>query len=409
MPEPVENTAAAEVNTPAPARQNDSRLDALSSFLSPSEIAEIEKEAIAQEPTAPAATTTPEQTPEGEGAESDESAEESAEDAPEQTPEQKAAEEAKATEAAAKAKETKSILGLKKPGEKKSDIVIEKPEEILGALNSKFGLALKEPKDLPKFIELTQEWRSKAQKADEFEAKNTEIVSFLQGIPEDLFEALKMVENGEDYRQAFDNKPKFDYNVPVEKQDIKTLVNTFFPGKFTDEDFTDEQPSEILQMAMDSSKDKFNAGKQVHDTKRVQITQKAEQALKAQNAAVQNSVSRLTQDFPDMEKENFTKVKSTIEGGPNEVLSLFYNKDGTAKPEAARLLTMAMYGEEEINRIMGIASHTAETKINEDIVSRGADTKKPVKTTGVMDKISEQEQEKIRELDRIAAKQKRTF
>jgi hypothetical protein len=407
MPEIDEQAPAAPVNTaapettPAPTPQDAvaSKLDALSAFLGKDEIEALKKESgvAEQAPATPAPTASQPGAPEGQDA------------APETAPEENGAPEVKKPEAAATPKETKSVLGLKKPGDKKPDIVIEKPEEILGVLNQKFGLALKETKDLPKFIEISQEWRAKAQKADDLETKNKEIIGFLESLPDDLLESLRIAEVGGNYREAFDNKPKFDYNIAADKQDIKALVNTFYPGKFTEEDFTDEEPSEVLQMAISSSKDKFTVEKQAHDTKRVQIMQKADQALKAQTAAAQNSVSRLAQSFPDMEKDNFTKVKTAIEGGPNHVLSLFYNKDGTAKPEAAELLTMAMYGKEEIDRMMQVSAHITETKINEDLISRGADTKKPVQTTGITDKISEQDQAKIRELDRIAGKQKRTF
>lgn len=331
----------------------------------------------------------------------------------EETPEQKleaekkAAEEKKAEDA--KKTEKKSILGIKKPGEKKNDVVIENPDQILEVVKSKFGQEYKDIKELPKFFETAQGWREKAQKADAAEEKYNQFVDFLNGAPEELVESLRKFEKGEDWTEPFLNRPKFDFSKPVDKQDIKALVNHFYPNKFTEEDFSDENPSELLKMAIDTSKDKFNVEKTTRDTQRAHVTQKAADQLKAQNVSIQSSVARLKQAFPEADEDSVKEVQSVFEGGPNKVLSFFYNNDGTAKPEAAEMLLMAKYGKEEIERMMDITAHTTETKLNEDLVSRGADTKKPAKGNSVMDKISDQEKEKIRELDRITNQTKKTF
>lgn len=375
------------------------KLDALSSFLGKGQVEEMKKEL--------GAPAKEEDKKEDENKDNKDS-ENTGVDTEKEKADKLAAEATKAEEA--KKTDKKSVFGFKKPGEKKgSDIVIENPEQILEVVKSKFGQEYKDIAELPKFFETAQGWRSKAEKADKVEKDYNQIVDFLNSAPEEIIESLKKFELGQDYTEPFAGKPRFDFNKSADKQDIKTLVNHYYPGKFTEEDLKDENPSELLQMAMDTSKDKFIAEKQAHDVKRAQVTERATSQLKAQNLSIQSSVIRLKQAFPEAEEDSIKEVQSVFEGGPNNVLSFFYNNDGTVKPEAAEMFLMAKYGKEEIERMMDISSHITETKINEDLITRGADTRKPVKTAGVIDKISEAEQEKIRELDRIAGKTKRTF
>lgn len=304
----------------------------------------------------------------------------------------------------------KNIFGLnKKQGKKGEEVVIETPDHILDVIKTKFGQEYKELKDTPKFFETVQGWRSKAEKADSFEKENKQIKDFLTSLPDDVFTALQKIEKGEDYYEAFSGRPKFDYKTPVEKQDIKQLVNHYYPGKFTEEDLKDENPSDALQIAMDASKDKFIAEQRVHEDKRARITKDAENAQKAHEASVQSSVSLLKQTFPDMDPDALKDVQSVLEGGPNSVLSFFYNNDGTTKPEAAEMFMMAKHGKSQIEEMMNIASNLTETKINEGIVSRGADTKKPVKTSAQRDQISDEEKQQLEGLERLTKKSKSTF
>lgn len=302
--------------------------------------------------------------------------------------------------------EKKSVFGLNKPKGKQQDIVVENIEQALEVVKSKFGIEAKEVKDLPKFFESAQKWRADAQKAETLEKENSNYKNILENTPAEIIDAMKMHFEGQDYTKAFANKPKFDYNKPVDKQDIQELVNHYYPGKFTEEDFTDEEPSSALEIAISSAQDKFNIEKQSIDARRATETDKANKRLESFKSSVNGSVEHLKRNFPDMTTDDIQDVKSVIEGGPNAILSFFMNQDGTIKQEAAEMLAMAKHGKSEIERMMEAASNQTEGRINEEIVTRGADGPKPKKSVAA-DNLSEETRKLMADLGSF--KKTRTF
>lgn len=293
--------------------------------------------------------------------------------------------------------EKKSVFGLNKAKGKQQDIVVENLDQVLDVVKSKFGIEAKEVKDLPKFFESAQKWRADAQKAETLEKENSNYKNILEGLPGEFIDAIKMHYDGEDYNKAFANKPKFDYNKGFEKQDIKQLVDHYYPGKFTEEDFTDEEPSSALEIAISSAKDKFNIEKQSIDSRRATETDRANKRLESFKSSVSGSVEHLKRNFPDMTNDDIQDVKSVIEGGPNTILSFFMNQDGTIKQEAAEMLAMAKHGKNEIERMMEAASNQTEGRINEELVTRGADGPKPKKSVAA-DNISDETRRMLQEL-----------
>lgn len=302
--------------------------------------------------------------------------------------------------------EKKSVLGLNFKKKDKQDITIESEEDAIKALNSKFGQNLKDIKDMPKFFESAQKWRESAQKAEKLEEENTQYKGILEGLPVEMIDAIKLHYQGEDYTKALASKPKFDYAKPVDNQDIKELVNHYFPGKFTDEDFSEDEPSSALEIAISSAKDKFSVEKQAIDNKRADEAIKANKRLEAFKSSVSGSVNYLKQNFPDVTKDELQDVVSVIEGGPNAVLGFFFNKDGSVKQEAAEMLLMAKHGKSEIEKMMEVAAHQAEGRVNEELVTRGADGPRPKKTEQAQG-LSEEAQRRINELGSF--KDKKTY
>lgn len=386
-----------QINEPAPL------VSALAGFVSPETLAKIEEvEATKVVNTNPEGQEEKKETPvqkenpkAAEAEEGQEGSEEGAEG--EKKPEEKKPEQKE---------EKKSVFGLNKPKGKQQDIVVENIEQALEVVKSKFGIEAKEVKDLPKFFESAQKWRADAQKAETLEKENSNYKNILENTPAEIIDAMKMHFEGQDYTKAFANKPKFDYNKPVEKQDIKELVNHYYPGKFTEEDFTDEEPSSALEIAISSAQDKFNIEKQSIDARRATETEKANKRLESFKSSVNGSVEHLKRNFPDMTTDDIQDVKSVIEGGPNAILSFFMNQDGTVKQEAAEMLAMAKHGKSEIERMMEAASNQTEGRINEEIVTRGADGPKPKKSAAT-ETLSEEARRVMNELGSF--KKTRTF
>lgn len=274
-----------------------------------------------------------------------------------------------------------SVLGIKNPKKQtNSTLAIEKPEDILNVIKKDFGQEYKDIKEVSKFFESTQKWRKDSQELSKVKTDFENITSILDNTPRELLEAIKLYHTGEDYMKAFKDLPTLNFDIPVEKQDIEKLVNNYFPGKFTPDDFKEETISPALEIAISASKDKYNLMKATRDNERAMYEKNAAQRLESVKNSVTGSVNYLKQSFPDAKQEVTKEISSTLEGGIQKVAELFFNGDGTVKPEAAEMLMMAKHGKSEINRMMKIAANQAESRANEEIATRGADTAKPTRT-----------------------------
>lgn len=363
-------------------------LGALSAFISDKTVNELTEHAKKAAPAAQAPETAKE------------------EKKPEQAPEGKKPEEKKPEEK--KEDEPKSVLGLNvKKQAKAPEVVIENPEQILDVVKKDFGQEYKGIGEMSKFFESAKKWRNDSQAYEKTKAEYDNIVAVLDNTPDEIIEAMKLYHSGQDYNKAFENKPKFNLDLPVEKQNINELVKAYFPGKFAEEDFEEENASPALEIAKQAAIDKYNYSKVTRDNQRANIEKSANDRLQNIKTSVDGSVNYLKQSFPDADEEAINSISSTLEGGIQKVAELLYNNDGTVKQDAANRLMMLLHGEQEISRMMKIAANQAESRTNEDLVSRGADTPKPVRTGAIADKISEGAMRQIQHLS--AFKNKQTF
>lgn len=294
-------------------------------------------------------------------------------------------------------------------GKKKDDaIVIENPDQILNVIKSKYGQELKDIKELPKFFESVDKMRVAAQKVEALEKETSNYKEILSGLPDELKLSIKDYYEGADYTKNILNKPKFDFNVPVDKQDTKALVEHYFPNEFSDADWAQEVKPKELEIAIKASQKEFVADKKAVDDKRANELAKAQKQIEAFNQSLVGSVNHLKQTFPDMAEDDFQDVKSTLEGGTAGILAHFVNKDGTLKPDAAEKLMFAVHGKEEFERMMMVASNAAETKVNEEILDRGAKGPDPNKGRGKgANNLSDEAKKKIAEFNQF--KSNKTF
>lgn len=301
--------------------------------------------------------------------------------------------------------ETKSVLGLNKQKAKVEVPVIENENHILEVIKKDFGQEYKGISEMPKFFETAKQWRNDSQAYKKTKAEYDNIVTVLENTPQELLEAIQKYHKGEDYMKVFENKPAFNFDLPAEKQDIKSLVKHYYPNEFAEEDFEEGNETPALKIAKQASVDKYNYTKLTRDNERATREKNASVQLENMKNSVSSSVDYLKKSFPDADNEVVDDIHKTLEGGIQKVAELLYNSDGTAKPEAAEMLLMLKHGKSEISRMMQISANQAESRVNEEIVSRGADTKKPVKTGQMADKISEGALEQLKTLSVFKSKQ----
>jgi hypothetical protein len=301
----------------------------------------------------------------------------------------------------AKTESKKSAFGFDKKKKEAEQIVIENPEQILGVIKTKFGQEFKNISELPKFFENVNKWRNDAQKAEEHKQLASQYEEIVNNLPPEIHQSIKAFYDGEDYSKPFTNKPKFDYSKPAEKQDVKELVNHYFPGKFTEEDFKDETKSAALEIAEESAITKFNLEKKEIDDQRAKATDKANKQIESLKASVIGSVNHLKQSFPDASEKDVLDIQKTLEGGAKKLLSFFFNEDGTYTQDAAEKLMWAINGKQEVEILLGAATSQAESKVKEEIVSRSSDKAKPVKPSQSLETLSPEAQKKINELRQL--------
>lgn len=270
---------------------------------------------------------------------------------------------------------TVSVLGLStKKGKKEPEVNFEKIEDLYPQIKKIAGLDIKNPKELKKFFETVEKFRTDSQSLGKEKEEKEAFKAIFEGLPENFIGAIDAYYKGDDWKKIVGDVPKFDFNKPIAKQKVDELVKHYFPGKFKDEDFEAEEKTDALVIAEQASKDKFITEQKSRETERATRTEKATKQLEAQKVSVKSSAKYLRQSFPDVQPDAEAEIVGMLTGGPAEVAKVFFNKDGSCKEEAAELLMFAKHGKSELTRMMNAAARRAETVTNEEILTRGADT-----------------------------------
>lgn len=274
------------------------------------------------------------------------------------------------------------------------------PEDAIAALTKGFGIEAKTPTEfVEKATKAFNGHRSAAQKAAEVDAKNKDITDTLSKLPDDLREAFIVWGEGKDYRQAFVNTG-INYNKPVDQQDKNALVNTFFPNKFTKEDFEEHAttPNPAIEIAVAASLDKFST---IQSSRKVAAQANIDSQIsykKDFDASVDDSVSRIADELP------FFTDKSAIEGIRAKVSQLhtlrgtplakeFLNDNGTVRVDAAARLALMENGKQIFAAYADRMSQLAASKATEKVVAKGADA--PSQDGGHNVNTGNQEQNKV--------------
>lgn len=277
--------------------------------------------------------------------------------------------------------ETKNPLLKKQTANAGKGINIENMEQFKAAAKKTLGIEIKSEKDLAKVINSTIKWREDSQKLGEVQETLSNFEKMLDETPAQLIDALKAYHSGaENWQESITKMPSFDFKVPVDKQDEKKLVANYFPGEFSDEDWTAEERPKALTIAIKSSREKFSTDKRELESLSAAQIKDANDRKEAKVGSISGSLDSLKNSFPDLDKTDVNGIKKIMEGG--DIASLFFNKNGTYKPQAAKMIMLALYGEEALNRVTKAVVKRTETKVTEDLLIRGPENKNPANRSG---------------------------
>jgi hypothetical protein len=299
------------------------------------------------------------------------------------------------------------ILGTVKSSVKKSEVISD-IGGISELIKKEFG---QEAADIPKLSKFLKgsvaEWRAQAQKASEYQEQLSKYESIFDTMPEELLNGVKSFFAGEsDWKTKVVSTSKIDFNKPITEIPTRDLIEHYFPGDFEKEDFEAEEKPKALVVAEKAAKDKFSIEKKGREELSAKQIKDADARLAARKTSVASSLTSLKESFPKLDASVEKQIKSVLESG--DISSLFLNKDGSVKPDAAENLMMALHGKKTIKTLVDIASKRAETAANEDILTRAADERRPGKGAASNEQKNEKVQKEI-DLQLGGLNKKRTY
>lgn len=279
-------------------------------------------------------------------------------------------EEVKKPENNQKKEEGSEETGKKNPFKKK-DKTPENIEDIPAYIKQKYSM------DEPgKLFETFDKMRVDNEELTKVKSDYDTLLNDLNSVPDPIKAALSAFANGDDWEDAlvkYSGRP--DYNKKWEKEDSTKLVKYYFPEEYKsllqkkdNGDFDDEDFKERVDLLRNATKLPFEKDKSGIDKQRAELMKKAEESEKIMKASITGSVDALKTEF-DFSQSELNKVRQFLVNG--DVNSLFYEKNGAYRKDAAKRVAYILYGDTIFEDAVEQAEKRGESKANEEIVSRG--------------------------------------
>lgn len=240
------------------------------------------------------------------------------------------------------------------------------------AISKEFGINGKDPKEIiAKYNESTKKWRADAQRVNELAEKVEQYGKFYDSLPEEIAESINLAASGGDYTEPF-RKSSVDLKKNFKDLDVKKIVDHYFPGEFTPDDFEDSD-SKAVKLAVKAAEERFKADKQSYEAKRAAIYAEAQMKNDLMQKSVVSSVENLRKSFPGLDESDVNVIQKKLAGG--EINKYLYNKDGSYSDKAALMLAMADNSLvlDYIDKLQKAAVNKGKSQSAEEVLTRGAD------------------------------------
>lgn len=223
--------------------------------------------------------------------------------------------------------------------------------------------------------------------------KSDVINEFVDVLPDELYGLIQTWSNNGnldgDYRSEMKKivGSKIDYSKDFSDFSTKDVINAYFPDKFSDKDWEDYQDkdsdnneiiSKSINLAKDIAKEKFENDKKVIKDNTKSYREKYNKMIAEQQELLEKSVDKASgylnkfgNDFPEKQKQ---EIVNQAKDGQAFILNLYFNPDGSWKEDAFVNLMYAKHGKEAIETAKKIIAKRTETKVNQEILSRGNDS-----------------------------------
>ena len=233
-------------------------------------------------------------------------------------------------------------------------------------------------KDMSQLSERLNFYQQAEQNYQQNEQKLNGFSQLFDNMDADLWEAVNAYANGNDWRATLAT-PTVDFSKDVSQVDLKTLAEAFNPGKLTDADWQEYSDPEgdpnikrMVDTVIETSKASFTAQKQYKLQSAQQEVQKQQQMVEKFNISLANSKAQLETEYSNISPSAMAQIEDAFVN--NDVVSLFYEQDGTLKQDAFNTYAMAKFGKGLIKQFEAAAMRKAENKVTQDILSRTPET-----------------------------------
>ena len=260
-------------------------------------------------------------------------------------------------------------------GKEKSEEVpanITDYSQAAGYLTENLGIEINSPQDMSKVVDRMKELNTTISEAQDEKSVLTQYKAVFENMPDDLFAITSKWLNEEDYHDEIVavSRRNIDFSKAFSEHKLKDLIEHYYPGKFSEEDYLDMDDDKAMKAVADLVKQTYVADKSRYSGIKEKHHDEVAKVQKAFKASIDGSIQTLATSVPYLKDHHKQKVAGVLKQGTAGILSLFVDENGMIKPEAGKLIALAIYGEDAITSQSKIAHNRGETQAKEEIVKR---------------------------------------
>lgn len=238
--------------------------------------------------------------------------------------------------------------------------------------------------ELPKLVEASKTLKEVNDKVGGYE-------QIFNNIPKPIYDSIIEWSNGRDWRAPVASSDATDYTQDFSSHDSKSMVEKYFPGKITAEEWEEasdgvsgdpdaiakvNQYQELAKDKYDLDQQKYNQQVQAYEQQAKEITAKMQSAFDASR----ESVFGMFEGTPLEVQEEYVGKVDKIAQSQQGVLSIFYNADGTLKQDAHERIAMALDGKGLVVQQAKQLEKRAITKARQEVISETPNAPRMKKT-----------------------------
>lgn len=228
-------------------------------------------------------------------------------------------------------------------------------------------------------------WRTDATKHASLETKWNELVQGLSSMPDPIKAAVDTWSNAGDWNAAFQTAGGgLDYSKDFTQQNKNDVLNKYFSDKMTDlsgklkaEEIEQPEYDSLLSTYADSAQKLYDTDKQNFERQRTDLQKQQEEAQEALQSSAISSVGKLKETYRNFNGSELQSIQARLVNG--DISSIFYDKKGNYREDAAERMALAVHGKNLITRLTAKAAKEGESTATEEIVSRASDKPKDKK------------------------------